>query len=416
MSSLFKVTALTGLLTILKMAMGFVIAKVVAVYTGPTGLAMLGQIQSMIAAVSGVINSPVSTGVVRYTAENSTHGFEVCRPWWAAALQWAAILLSITIPVGLIFSSQIAGWLFADHRFAWIVIISLAVLPIVAFGTLCTSIINGQQNYKLYITLTMFAVLLSGCLMIAMISFFGIQGALLAAALQGAIIAAVMIVGCLKQPWFKGIYLWGKTSKKARNGIARYMLMAITSAIAVPVSLIFVRKILISEVGWDAAGQWQAVWKISEVYLGVITIALGTYFLPKLASLKSVDEIVAEINRTALKILPILVILSCTVYLSRDLIITLLFTKDFDSSRELFGIQLIGDVFKIASWLYAYPMLSRGASKWFIGTEVFFSFTFVMLTYAFVCFVEEKAACYAYLLNYAMYLVFVIKYVRTFSR
>ena len=48
MKRLLKVTAMTGLLTLLRMAMGFVIAKVVAVYTGPAGMAMLGQVQSKI--------------------------------------------------------------------------------------------------------------------------------------------------------------------------------------------------------------------------------------------------------------------------------------------------------------------------------------------------------------------------------
>ncbi len=46
--------------------------------------------------------------------------------------------------------------------------------------------------------------------------------------------------------------------------------------------------------GRAQAGQWQAVYKISEVYLGIITIALSTYFLPKLSTLKNTDLILAD--------------------------------------------------------------------------------------------------------------------------
>ncbi|ECE3894745.1 O-antigen flippase, partial [Salmonella enterica] len=68
MKKIFKVTALSGLLTLLKMIMGFIIAKIIAIYTGPAGMAMLGQIQSIINSFNGIINSPVSSGIVRFTA------------------------------------------------------------------------------------------------------------------------------------------------------------------------------------------------------------------------------------------------------------------------------------------------------------------------------------------------------------
>ncbi|EAY8714861.1 O-antigen flippase, partial [Salmonella enterica] len=64
MKKIFKVTALSGLLTLLKMIMGFIIAKIIAIYTGPAGMAMLGQIQSIINSFNGIINSPVSSGIV----------------------------------------------------------------------------------------------------------------------------------------------------------------------------------------------------------------------------------------------------------------------------------------------------------------------------------------------------------------
>ena len=82
MKRLLKVTAMTGLLTLIKMAMGFVIAKVVAIYTGPTGMAMLGQVQSMVGSLNGIINAPAGSGVVRFTAEHKDNGFAACSPWW----------------------------------------------------------------------------------------------------------------------------------------------------------------------------------------------------------------------------------------------------------------------------------------------------------------------------------------------
>lgn len=416
MKRLLKVTAMTGLLTLLRMAMGFVIAKVVAIYTGPTGMAMLGQVQSMVGSLNGIINAPAGSGVVRFTAEYKEQGFDACAPWWRAALQWVLIISAMAIPLGILLAEPIASSLFQDANLTWVVVATVCVLPFAAIGTLCNSVINGQQLYRRYVGLGMLSALISGGVMLGMIAWQNIEGALLAAAVQAALIGVVMLIANLRQPWFKLHYWWGSVEPKARKEIGGYMLMAITSALTVPVSLILVRNILIAQVGWDATGQWQAVYKISEVYLGVITMALGTYYLPRLASLTGVDAIVSEIHKTARIIIPIVVSMALGVYLLRDVAISLLFTEAFRSARELFAIQLTGDVIKIASWLYAYPMLSRGATKWFMVTEVLFSLSFVALTYLFVTNMGLKGATVAYLVNYSVYLLVVSFNVKRLAR
>lgn len=416
MKRLLKVTAMTGLLTLLRMMMGFVIAKVVAIYTGPTGMAMLGQVQSMVTSLNGIINAPVGSGIVRYTAEKQGEGFDACAPWWRASLQWVLIISAITIPTGLLLADHIAVWLFQDTTLTWIVMVTVAVLPLSAIGTLCNSVINGQQQYRRYVSLGMLSVLISGTVMLTMIIQANIKGALLATAVQAALIGVIMLVANLRQPWFKLRYWWGTTNSEARKAIGGYMLMAITTALTVPTSLILVRNILIDQIGWEAAGQWQAVWKISEVYLGVITMALGTYYLPRLSSLVGVDAIVSEIHRTARIVLPIAVILALSIYLLRDVAICLLFSDEFSSARNLFAIQLCGDVIKIASWLYAYPMLSRGATKWFMATELLSSIIFVILTYFFVSYVGIEGATIAYLVSYFIYFISVFLNVNKFSK
>ncbi|MDR7018914.1 O-antigen translocase [Aeromonas salmonicida] len=416
MKRLLKVTAMTGLLTLLKMVMGFVIAKVVAVYTGPSGMAMLGQVQSMVGCLNGIINAPVGSGIVRYTAEKKDQGFEACAPWWRAALQWVLIISAVAIPTGLLMANHIADWLFQDESLAWIVMATICVLPLSAIGTLCNSVINGQQLYRRYVGLGMLSALVSAAVMLTMIMLANIQGALFAAAVQAALIGLVMFIANLRQPWFRLQYWWGSSTPEARRSIGGYMLMAITSALTMPISLILVRTILIHQVGWEATGHWQAVWKISEVYLGVITMALGTYYLPRLSSLVGVDAIADEINKTARIIIPVVAAMALCVYLLRDLAIWILFTSDFTAARDLFAIQLCGDVIKIASWLYAYPMLSRGATKWFMSVEVIFSTTFVILTYIFVSYVGIKGATIAYLVNYSICFLIIFLNLKKFAR
>lgn len=416
MKRLLKVTAFTGSLTFIKMLMGFFIIKVVTIYTGPAGLAMLGQIQSMVVSLNGITNATVGVGIVRYTAENKEEGFEFCSRWWRASLQWLLFVTAIIVPIGILLSPNIASWLFDDQKYKLIVMATIIVLPVSALGTLCTSVINGQQLYRRYVALGIVSVLISSSVMFVMIMFFNIQGALFAAALQSALIGVVMLIANFRQPWFKICYWWGPSDSDARKAIGGYMLMAITSALTVPISMIFVRNILIADVGWDETGHWQAVWKISEAYLSVITVALGTYYLPRLSSLNGVNSIIKEINNTAKVIIPIVIAMSVSVYFLRDIVISILYTDEFRSARDLFAFQLSGDVIKIVCWLYAYPMISRGAVRWYMFTEIFFSLSFVLLSYYFVKEYGVIGASIAYLFNYSVCLIYVIINARRFAK
>ncbi|MFJ5378443.1 O-antigen translocase [Pectobacterium sp. CHL-2024] len=409
MKKLLSVTFFSGLLTLARMGSGFIIAKVVAIYTGPAGMAMLGQIQSMIVSLNGIVNAPVGSGLVRYTAEYEKQGIGACSPWWKASVWWLVVILCIVMPSGFLFARPLAEWLFRDPDYAWIIWAASAMLPLAAIGTLVNSVVNGYQQYRLYIMLGAISTAVSCILMITLVVSFGITGALLAAAIQTGLIGIVLLCGVLRQPWVALRFWWGNggVDKEHKKRIGGYILMAITSSLTVPIALIAVRNILVSNVGWESAGQWQAVWKISEVYLGVITIALSTYFLPKLSTLKDVKDIKKEINQTLLIIIPVVSLMAVCVYFLRDVAISLLFTEQFRDARDLFAIQLVGDVIKIVSWLYAYPMISRGATKWFIFTEIFFSGLFVVLSYFLIDAYGTQGANLAYLINYLLYMIFV---------
>lgn len=416
MKRLLKVASFTAMLTFTKMIFGFVIAKVISIYAGPTGLAMLGQYQSFINSIIGVVSSPVKTGVVRYTAEYYKEGdFTSCLPWWRASLHWGAGVLFLIVPLIFLFSSDISFWLFGNREYYWIIGVFGIFLPLAALASLINSVLNGLQDYKRFIKLGMLSVIISSILMIYLVYIDNVVGALVAASLQFSIMGIVLFLGVYKQKWFAFNCWFGRTTKENYLGLGKYVFMALVGSVAAPVSIIFVRKILIENVGWEDTGHWQAVWKISEVYLSVITVALGTYYLPKLASLKTFLEVKAEISKSVVIVLPIVTIMAIFIYVFRDFAISLLFSEQFGPARNLFLVQLFGDIIKIVSWMYAYPMLSSGSVKWFVSTEILFSVLLVLLTYFFVLNYGVEGANYAYCVNYIFYFLFVFSNLKSFA-
>ncbi len=407
MKKLLSITFFSGILTFLRMLSGFIIAKTVAIYTGPNGLAILGQVQSFASALNGVVSAPVSNGVIRYTAQYNDEGIFACSPWWKAATAWLFLLMLPVALILILFSAQISLLLFHEDGLEWVVIGSAVLLPFTSFNVYVASILNGRQEYKRYILLGIISVLFSTFIVIIYTSKDNYNGALLAGVIFPAVSGLIMCVGVIRQEWTKHKYWLGRVQKYHFNAIGAYVVMALVSATCTPIAQIIIRGFMSSTVGWNAVGYWQAVSKVSEAYLNIITIALSAYFLPKLSSLTTRLDIEKEIILTLKVILPTVVAMALSIYWLRDFILITLFTKSFLAARELFLIQLIGDVLKIACWIHAFPMLSRGATKWFVGTEVFFSIVLISMSYVLIKYYGLSGANIAQTLNYLFYFLFV---------
>jgi PST family polysaccharide transporter len=399
------VTLFSGLLTLLRMGSGFLIAKAVALSAGPAGMAMLGQVQNLVTALNGIVTAPAGNGVVRYTAENYKDGYDACSPWWRASLCWMVALLGIVIPVTWLFSHSFADSLFGDRQYTWLVVVVGVALPLASVNVFLGSIINGLQQYKRFIGTGIVSVLVGTGFMLLMIVRGGLNGALLAAALFSAVTGLIVLISVIKQPWFRLRY-WAKgVTGEQVKGIGRYVAMTATSTVLTPVSLIVIRNVLVGAVGWDQTGLWAAVSKISDVYLGILTIALSTYYLPRLAALKDVTEIRRETASVLKVAVPVAALAALIVYLMRSVALQILFTPEFRPAQSLFAMQLTGDVFKIAGWVLAYPLIAAGDAVKYIVSEILFSLLLVLSSTTLIHTMGLKGAMVSFAITYLFYAV-----------
>ena len=407
MRKILSVTTFTGMLTLLRMAAGFLMAKVIAVYLGPSGMAMLGQVQNIVAILNGIISAPISPALIRYTAQYYDGGYRQCIPWWRASLGWVLIFMLILMPLMILFSHDLSLWLFSSKQYSYLVLAIVLCLPFSVLGIIINAVNNGVQNYKKYIGLGMLSVIASTAIMIFLVIYGSVKGALLAISIQSGIIGVVLFICSVKEPWLKISYWVGTIDRDKFLYIFRYILMALISALVFPLALLIIRNTLIDLEGWNVTGQWQAVWKISDAYLSVMTLALSTYYLPLLSKLDNLHDLRREIKNISKVIIPITILLSSVIYFSSGLIVRVLFTEEFKDAESLFLIQLIGDNVKIIAWLYAYPLIAYGIAKWYIIAEISFALLFIFLGRLLISNYGVSGANWAYLLSYVIYFCFV---------
>lgn len=406
-TSLFRVVSLSGLLTLTRLAAGFIVSKVVAIYTGPSGVAQIGQLQSLVATLSGLVSAPLGNALVTATAEHSGDANGAV-PYWRAAASISLAIFLLLAMVASVASTPLAQVLVGNSRQGWLILILVASLPLYAVHSVALSVLNGQQRYRQYVGGGLVATATGSAFTIVMVMSQGLTGALIAAVLSGAVFGLAVMLWLLREPWMQWRLWFGRCERDQLHYVFRFVIMTVVSALVVPVAQIMVRDTLIHDVSWTSAGYWQSVYKISDLYLSVAVAALSAYLLPRLATLKTHAAMRTELYTVAGRILPLVALTALGIYLTRDWLIRLLFTAAFVPARDLFAVQLVGDVVKIASWIWAYPMVARRAVKPFIVLELVSSALLVVLARELVPRWGAEGANLAYLLDYLFYLVAVV--------
>ncbi|MBY0445018.1 MAG: O-antigen translocase [Burkholderiales bacterium] len=284
---LFNVALLGGLLTLLRMLAGFIISKCVAIYAGPAGMAQLGQLQNFVAGLNGLIANQIGQGVVRYTADNKEQGIEACKPWWVASTSLLVLNLIFSLSFTVLFSHEIANWLFGNELFYWVIIVTGLALPLNAISTILMSVLNGLGDNGKNIACGMIGVVCTTIFSIACLYLYGLSGGLFAVAVNNGISAIVVLFKAYKEPWFKLRHWFARADSSKRKAMAAYMLMGIIGALTGPTAMIVVRNLITEHASIDAAGLWQAVIRVSDAYVSILTIGVGMYYFPKVASIHS---------------------------------------------------------------------------------------------------------------------------------
>lgn len=405
--NLIKTSLLSAFATVIKILIGFVVNKILAIYVGPSGIALLGQFGNYFGILITFGNGGINSGVTKYIAEYSGEN-DRQQKFVSTSLSIAFYCSLLFGCINYIFAEELSIYLFNSIEYITVFKVFSVTLVFTSLNSTLLSILNGYKEIKLFVSIG----LLNNFIGLAMTYMLAVKylvfGALLSVVLTQSIVCITTFLIVRRFGWFNFTFLKAKFDKVVVANLSKYTLMAVTSACVVPVSQIMVRNYLTENLSLDEAGYWQAVWKISEVYLMVITTSLATYYLPRLSEIKDKYELRQEIFRGYKILLPLTIAMACGIYVMREYIIFILFTPTFIPMKELFLFQLIGDVFKIASWLLAFLMMAKTMTKLFIASEIIFSFSFLGLTYLFVNEYGLIGITYAYALNYLAYLILMI--------
>ncbi len=404
--NLLQTSVLNGVAVLIKTITLFVLNKILAVYLGPTGYAALGQFQNFIQMVTTFAGSAINTAVIKYTAEYHEDESKQRAIWKTAGSIVFVFSLMFAFLI-LIFQRQLSLYIFHTLEYQTVFVWFAVFLLFFNFNTLFLAILNGKKEIlKLVlanIAGSLFALIVTSILAIKL----HLYGALIALSIYQSIAFIVTLFLCYRADWFKFSSLFGKIDLEITKKFSSFIWMALVSAICVPLSQILIRAYLSQEFGLAYAGYWEAMIRLSTVYLMLVTTTLGVYYLPRLSELKMIDEIKKEVYLGYKFLFPLAVAGGVVIFVLRDLIINVLFSPSFAPMQSLFFWQMMGDALKIGSWILAYLMLSKAMTKLYISTEIIFTLSLIALTYVCTQLFGFEGVSMAHFINYGMYWVVI---------
>jgi len=410
--NLISTTLFSAITSIVRVMTGFLSGKILSVILGPSGVAQIGAFTNLMSMVYSFSNAGITNGVIKYSAEFKNEQTYLRRLTGTAAR--ISLMFSGTLSLLLVsFPKAISDLFFNKDIYVLPIRVLGIFLTFFSLNSLMVAILNGRGNIRMLTIVNVTGALLGLGLTVTMVSLFHLKGALLSLATSQAIVfvftAFIFFKNCNDVPLR---FFFASVDKDLLLKLSNFSLMTLVSAICVPVSQLLIRKSIIHYVDIEGAGYWQAVIRISEGMLMIITMAMSTYYLPRFASLSSKYEIRKEIVIGVKFILPLVAVIATFVFIFRIEILVLLFSDKFLKAESLFLWQLVGDIFKIANWILGYFMLAKAMTKYYILAEILFTSLLVILTWYFLLNFGIKGVTYAYALNNVIALLVLSAMVR----
>lgn len=409
---MFKITSLNSLSVALKIGIGLITSKILAVFVGPSGMALVGNVRNFLTSLENISTLGFQNGIVKYTAESEKSKIELQKIISTVfiALVGVAILLSI-----ILFCSA-SYWnekIFGDNTEYLIVFKVLSfVLPTYGLSIFFVAVVNGLGKFKKVISINIIGNILGLLTSVFLIIQFKTIGALMAIIIAPALLFFITFYLVQKEiQIFQFIKLDVFDFKVLRN-LSAYSLMTLVSSVFGPFVFLAIRNHIIQDLGIEQAGYWETMTRISSYYLMFISAMLSVYFLPKLSKAQNNQETKTVFFQYYKYILPVFVLALAVLYFMRFFVIQLLFTKEFLPVTDLFFWQLLGDVFKVCALILGYQFFAKRKTLMFILTELF---SLSVLYFSSLYFIKEfqiEGVVMAYAFQNACYLIVLGIYFR----
>lgn len=383
------------------------LTKLFAILLGPSGIAVLGNMKSVMQILMSSASFGMQRGIIRFTSEfrEQRHAFQ--KLLGTLHIIYGSIALVIAV-VLFFLSDYLANVILQDDKYAWLFQILAIIVPFQGFHVLYFSILQGLDNYKKVVWVEL-VMIFCNLIFVGVSTFkFGLTGALFSVACMPVFYFFVSVVFLKSDiPNFK--IAW--SSSTAKN-LFLYALMTLFSGIAFPLLFILIRNHISSVLGIDEVGYWEAVNQFSFFYFILLNSVMLMYVLPKITAQTDNVFYRSQVVEYVKKIMPLFAVFLIVLFLLRKYAILVLLSPEFTSIETLFGWQLLGDFFRAMTLIFSIYFHARRLAVPYITIDALLIVLLFTLTTVFVDSYGLIGAVKAHFISYFIYFIVTVFWLR----
>ena len=395
----------SGMVTILNALRVFVVNKLLAVFLPPAAFACVGQFMNFMTMGQATSSLALQNGWVSLSAQNKDH-LEQLRGVWRGGFRLTtfasiatfaiALVLCFTVPLEKFFPGIHPRLVQAAVIFALPGVFATNIITIAA------SVMNGLGHYRRWALINM----VSSLWQMFWVAFFLYSERLsvLSIVATQSVVAGIFAAQIASRAGFSLSEI-RKSALDIRAPWVSYALMGIVPMVLSPVVLTFMRMTIGENLGWDAAGIWQGIWKISDFLTAFFSAILGVIILPKVSAKMVKLEFWNMFRPILLKSMALALVAVLILYFGRSLFVALMLSSAYAGAADYMPMQLLGDFFRVGGWALGLVLIARRETKKFLILEICSELVLASATVAFVKLYEFNGPMMAYALENFLTLV-----------
>ena len=397
MASLQTVSLLT------KIIAGILTSKAIAIFIGAEGLALIGNLRNFVSSFQTISILGFYNGAVKYFAEFKDNTVRLSKA--LSTVFYLGFIATILVSFFCYFNAQsINDIIFPTYNnYPNVIKIFAIVLPFYALNMFSFSIMNGFSNYKMLIVINIIGQILVVAITLLLIYQNKIQGALISVAISESLICLITLVAIINRRSLVGLISVKQISFSFLKKMSSYTMMALFSAIILPLVLLAIRNYIIDNIGYKDAGFWEAMTRISKYYLMLVSSLMALYILPRFSEINGIKEFRKEVFSFYKTVMPIFGLGLILIYFLKPYIVLGVFSNEFQPVEDLFFWQLLGDFVKVLSLVIAYQFLAKKMFWHYIVTEAFLVTILYLTSIYFIDLYGVKGAVMAHFVSYLLY-------------
>ena len=391
--SFYKVLGFNSISIVLKIIMGLVSTKLSSIYLGLQGINTLENFRNFTSLSDSFSQFGLQNGIVKYSA--TSHSIKQDQKVISTIFFLLLVTSFIFIFIIILNINYVKFYIFGNQSFGFLVIAYALLSPFANLQFLLLNYLQGKQGHKFVILINSIGYVLNIILSFYLIINYHLIGAMIQLIVVPIILMIISLFIIHKKVVFFNLISIHYVNFSVIKGLLVFSLMNLVSGALTPLSFIFIRYLVQSNLSADEAGVWSSIVRISVFYMTFVSSICNLYFYPKLSKTEIFSEYKAIIAEYYRKFIPIVFLGLLLCFVLQKIVILLIYTEDFLILRDYFYLQLIADFVKSLSLIFGYLLIAKKKIWQFILFEIISLGSYCLGSYIFIEYLKLDGVYYS---------------------